>query len=451
MHINRFVVPWVLLLLSFSLVPLQAAPARTTCPEIEGEDGWIAFYLAQVLNCASSASPTPTATARATAAATKIATAPAKKTAALAATKQLTTPAAIATRLPTATRARPTAPIRAPKTLTQLVSDQIVTAVYADPAGTLYYGVAEKPEFLAETLHGGYSLWKKSPGSEPKEITPRTNNVIGGVTVRGGVIYFNEAGTLRRMSDDGNVHEGEVVIRFANLSKIYGHVNASLAQANVNGQEALLIGVGSVRDSAFPAAGAAQDVQIPYYEDFPTGRILYAAFAWLENAHEYNAVHGIAGQFDEMARGVRNPWGMAVGVVNGKTHILAADNDPAFTPEKNDSNPNNAGDELNDIFIASNYGHPFVYGNLDITIGDIRFLPPIVVFPDGSVPSGVAIANGKVFVALQNASMIVKVDIARRTFTPVLTNVQPYNLFGTGNLLYVADFGGIRVIDATGL
>lgn len=326
------------------------------------------------------------------------------------------------------------------------MSDQIVTAVYADAAGTLYYGVAERPEFLAETLHGGYSLWKKTPGGEPRQITPGTNNIIGGVTVRGGVIYFNEAGTLRRMSDDGNVHEGEVVIRFSNLSKIYAHVNHSLAQAVVNGKEALVIGIGSVRDSAFPAAGTAQDVQIPYYEDFPTGRILYATFDWLENAHEYNAVRGVAGQFDEMARGVRNPWGIAVGVVNGSTHILAADNDPAFTPEKNDANPSNAGDELNDIHLATNYGHPFVYGGSEVALGN---QPPIVTFPDGSVPAGVAIANGKVFVGLQNAGMIVQVDIARRTFTPVLNNIQAYNIFGTGNLLYIADFGGIRVIDAT--
>jgi hypothetical protein len=225
-------------------------------------------------------------------------------------------------------------------------------------------------------------------------------------------------------------------------------VNHSLAQGIVNGQEALLIGVGSIRDSAFPAAATAQDIQLPYYEDFPTGRVLYATFDWLENAHEYQATRGVAGQFDEMARGVRNPWGIAIGTVNGKYYILNADNDPAFTPEKNDPNTNNAGDELNEIQIATSYGHPYAYGGQEPSIGA---KPPLVNFPDGSVPSGVAIANNKVFVSLQNASMVVKVDLAKGTWTPVLTQVQPYNLFGVGDWLFIADFGGIRVLDARSL
>lgn len=360
----------------------------------------------------------------------------------------LTTTGAVRTPAVVATRPRPTVTPTLVSTLQQWVSDQIVTSVYAAPDGTLYYGVAQRAEFLAETLQGGYALWKKPPDSAPYALTPWTMNVIGGVTVRGGVIYFDEGGSLRRMPDDNNVHEGEVVIRFPTVSKIYGHVNSALAQGVVNGQEALLISVGSSRDSAFPAQGTAQDVQLPYYEDFPNGRILYANFSWLETAHEYQATRGVAEQFDELGRGVRNPWGMTAGVVNGQYHVLAIDNDPAFTPEKNDANPADAGDELNDIVLAGNYGHPYVYGGSEAALG---YQTPIVTFNDGSVPSGVAIAAGKVFVSLQNASMIVQVDLKTRTYRPVLTGVEPYNLFGVGNLLFIADFGGIRVIDARSL
>ncbi len=347
-----------------------------------------------------------------------------------------------------ATRPRPTLTPTISTGMQELVSDQIVTAVYASPDGTLYYGVAQRPEFLAETLSGGYALWKKPVDGAPYPLTPWTMNVIGGVTVRGGVIYFNEGGTLRRMPDDNVVHEGEVVIRFPTVSKIYGHVNSSLAQGVVNGKEALLISVGSSRDSAFPAQGTAQDVYLPYYEDFPNGRILYANFDWLESTHEYQATRGMAEQFDELARGVRNPWGMTAGLVDGQYHVLAADNDPAFVPEKNDGNPANAGDELNDIYLAGNYGHPYVYGGSEVALG---YQTPIVVFPDGSVPSGVAIAAGKGFVSLQNAGMIVQVDLKKRTYRPVLTGVQPYNLYGVGSLLYIADFGGVHVIDARSL
>lgn len=445
------VLSFVVLLSTLVTVPTLAAPPPITCADIETQDFWLQQYLSSLLNCGAqipatlTPSPTPTRT-----------TTPPFRTA----TPSLLTtfgptPTATpfvfstvaGTRVPS-TRPRATVAPTVSKEPEQLVQDQIVTAVYADGNGTLYYGVAQKPEYLAETMHGGYALWKKSPGSDPVQLTPWTMNVIGGIRVRGGVIYFNEAGALRRMSDNGTEQEGEVVIRFTNLSKIYAHVNHSLTTAVVNGQEALLIGVGSVRDSAFPAAGAAQDIQLPYYEDFPTGRILYATFDWLEQQHEYVATRGVAGQFDEFARGVRNPWGMTSGVVNGAFHILAADNDPAFTPEKNDANLSDAGDELNDILQATSYGHPYAYAGQEPAVGA---KPPIVIFPDGSVPSGVAIAGGKVFVSLQNAGMIVSVDIAKRTWKPGLTNVQPYNIFGTGNLLYIADFGGIRVMDARSL
>lgn len=366
----------------------------------------------------------------------------------VAAARTVTTTVTVRTPTVVATRVRPTVTPTIATSLQQLVSDQIVTALYAAPDGTLYYGVAQRAEFLAETLMGGYALWKKSPDSAPIPLTPWTMNVIGGVTVRGGNIFFNEGGTLRRMPDDNQVREGEVVIRFPTVSRIYGHVNSSLAQGVVNGQEALLISVGSIRDSAFPAQGTAQDVQLPYYEDFPNGRILYANWSWVDTAHEYEATRGVAEQFDELARGVRNPWGMAAGVVDGGYHVLAADNDPAFTPEKNDTNPADAGDELNDIVLAGNYGHPYVYGGQEVALG---YQTPIVTFNDGSVPSGVAIAADRVFVSLQNAGMIVEVDLKNKTYRPVLTDVQPYNLFGIGNLLYIADFGGIRVIDARSL
>jgi hypothetical protein len=47
--------------------------------------------------------------------------------------------------------------------------------------------------------------------------------------------------------------------------------------------------------------------------------------------------------------------------------------------------------------------------------------------------------------------MVVKVDLQRRTFTPVIQGISPFNLFALGNLLYVADFDGIHVIDASRL
>lgn len=438
---------FVVLLSTLSAVPTEAAPPSITCADLETQEFWLRSYLSGLLNCdvQTPATITPSPTPTRTTAPLVVRTATPSLLTTFGPTRTVTT-----LPRPTVAATRPKATVTPPvtKVMSQLVQDQIVTALYASADGTLYYGVAQKPEYLAETLHGGYALWKKSPGSDAVQLTPWTMNVIGGVTLRGGVIYFNEAGALRRMPDDGSQQEGEVVIRFTNLSQIYAHVNHSLTQAVVNGKEALLIGVGSVRDSAFPGQGMGQDIQLPYYEDFPTGRILYATFDWLDQAHGYEATRGVAGQFDEMARGVRNPWGMTSGMVNGAFHILAADNDPAFTPEKNDANLSDAGDELNDIQIATSYGHPYAYAGQEPAIGA---KPPIVVFPDGSVPSGVAIAGGKVFVSFQNTGMIVKVDIAKRTWTPVITDVQPYTIFGVGNLLYIADFGGIRVIDARSL
>src|SRR5262249_32893026 len=125
----------------------------------------------------------------------------------------------------------------------------------------------------------------------------------------------------------------------------------------------------------------------------------------------------------------------------GQTHIFAIDNDPAFTPEKYDNVPNNAGDELNDIQFHGDYGHPYSYGGGQ----------PVVNFNDGSVPSGVAVAAGKIFVGLHDARMVAKVDPVHHTYTPVLQNIEPFNLLGVGNTLYVADFDGIHVIDASGL
>lgn len=355
------------------------------------------------------------------------------------------------TRVPTARvtpRPRATAAPKGPATLTQLFAGQRVTAMYVSGDGTIYYGVAPSDESLQFPARTVFQLWKWSPGSAPFAITPATMHLIGGVLVHNGMIYFNEQGTLRRLRDGTQAGEGEVVIRYPgylnNKDLPYGHMNNSLAEYNLNGQDVMLMGMGSLWDSSFASAGQPAVHFIPDYEHFPTGRINYATFDWLDNTHDFTANDGVAGQFDEFARGVRNPWSLAVGTVNGKTHIFTVDNDPAFTPEKSDNDPANAGDEVNDIVFGGNYGHPYAYGMASN-------IQPIVVFPDGSVPSGVAIAAGKLFVSLQNGGIIAKVDIAKRTYTPVLTNISPFNLFGVGNLLYVADFDGIHVIDASGL
>lgn len=353
------------------------------------------------------------------------------------------------TRVPTRrVTPKPTAEPAGPATLTQLFSGQRVTAMYVSGDGTIYYGVAPSDESLQFPAQTVFQLWKWSPGSSPIAISPATMHLIGGVLVHNGNIYFNEQGALRRRPDDNKSEEGEVVIRYPgyldNKNLPYGHMNHALATYNLNGQEVMLMAMGSLLDSSFPGAGVPADIAPPYYEHFPTGRINYATFDWLDNTHDFTANDGVAGQFDEFARGVRNPWSMTVGTLNGQTHILAVDDDPAFTPEKSDDIPNNAGDEVNDIVFGGNYGHPYAYGMASN-------IQPIVVFPDGSVPSGVAIAANKIFVSLQNGNMIVKVDLVKRTYTPVITNISPFNLFAVGNLLYVADFDGIHVIDARGL
>ncbi len=350
----------------------------------------------------------------------------------------------VPTRQPTL-RPRPTEAPKGSAVLTPFVSGQRVTAMYVGPDGSIYYGVAPNDESLQTPLQPVFQLWKLPPGGAPMPITPATMRLIGGVLVHNGTIYFSEAGALRRMPDNRGVQEGQVVIHFptiaGNVNLPYGHMNHALATYNLNGQEVLLMAVGSLLDSSFPAAGVPANISEPYYEDFPTGRIDYATFDWLENTHEFVATHGVEGQFDEFARGFRNPWGLTVADVGGQTRILAVDNDPSFTPEKYDADEQNAGDELNEVLWHTQYGHPYVYGGSQ----------PIVNFPDGSVPSGVAVAAGKVFVGLHNRSMVVKVDLAKRTWTPVIDGISPFSLFGAGNLLYVADFDGIHVIDASGL
>jgi hypothetical protein len=349
-------------------------------------------------------------------------------------------------------RPRPTTAPAGPATLTPVLSGQRVTAFYVAPDGSIYYGVAPSDESLQTPAARVFQLWKMPNGGSPYPLTPATMHLIGGVLVHNGMIYFNEQGALHRLPDTGQTGEGEIVIRYPqyvnNENLPYGHMNNGLAVSTVNGQESLLMSMGSLLDSSFPGQGLPANIAPPYYENFPTGRINYATFDWLNNTHDFVATHGIAGQYDEYARGVRNPWSITAAPVNGQLHILAVDDDPAFTPEKSDSNPRNSGDELNDIHQFGNYGHPYVYAGAEPALGAI---PPVVVFDDGSVPSGVAVAAGKVFVGLHNANMVVKVDLQRRTFTPVIQGISPFNLFALGNLLYVADFDGIHVIDASRL
>ncbi|MGB8644211.1 MAG: hypothetical protein WCF84_03180 [Anaerolineae bacterium] len=349
---------------------------------------------------------------------------------------------------PVAPPAPPPAP-PGPAVLTSVVSNQPVTGLYVNEAGDVYYGVANGKDNIDNPLGGGYSLWKKPANGSPMQISPSSYNAIAGIVVHNGTIYFNEARALRRMPDDGQLHQADVVIRFPTLSTIYGHVNSALISYPVGGQDAVLMSVGSTIDSNYVAVGQPRGWNPPQYEPFPTGRIDYATFAWLDATKNFQATQGAGGQFDEYARGVRNPWAMTAGVVNGAMHILAVDNDPAFIPEKNPSQPGatNSGDELNDIVRGANYGHPFLYGGNEPALGDT---PPVARFLNGSVPSGVAIAAGKVFVSLWGRSMIVEVNIATGAWRPVITNIQPFNLYARGNLLYVADYGGIRVIDARG-
>jgi hypothetical protein len=347
-------------------------------------------------------------------------------------------------------------PIPAPASLTSVVSNQIVTTLYRDPSGAIYYGVASDANGIGFPSLNDHGVWKLPVGGAPIQLTPDIYRLIGGIVVHNGTIYFNEGGqpgngtpgvgNLRRMPDDNAQHNAEIVLHYPTLSVIWGHVNHALVMYPVNGQDALLMAVGSILDSNYDPKFPG--IQPPWYEPFPTGRILFANFAWLDQAHNYQATQGVAGQFDEYARGFRNPWAMTAGVINGTMHVFAVDNDPTFTPAKNDPKVMATGDEVNDVYPAKDYGHPFAYGGNEPAFGDV---PPITNFPKGSVPSGVAVASGKLFVALHDGGKIVKVDTVRGTWTPVLTNIQPFNLFGYANLLYVADFGGIRVIDASGL
>jgi hypothetical protein len=353
--------------------------------------------------------------------------------------------------------ARPTA-IPGPAVLTSVVSNQIVTALYRDPSGAIYYGVAKEVDGVHDPSLNDHGVWKLPVGGAPIQLTGYVYRLIGGVIVHNGTIYFNEGGqagdgkpgvgNLRRMPDDNSQHDAEIVVHYPVLSVIWGHVNHALVKYPVNGQDALLMAFGSILDSNYDPNPRFAGIQPPWYEPFPTGRILYATFSWLDQAHNYQATQGVAGQFDEYARGFRNPWAMTAGEIGGKMHVFAVDNDPALTPAKKDPKVAASGDEVNDVYPAKDYGHPFAYGGNEPAFGDV---PPITNFPKGSVPSGVAVAAGKLFVSLHDAGLIVKVDTARGTWTPVMTNIQPFNLFGYDNLLYVADFGGIRVIDAGGL
>lgn len=351
-----------------------------------------------------------------------------------------------------AARPRPTLAPKGRAKLTQILSGHRVTAFFVGPDGSLYYGVAPSDESLQTPSEPVFQLWKKPNGAEPIALTPATMRLIGGILVRDGTVYFDELGTLRRMPDNNQTQEGQVIIHYPQYvdkkSLPYGHMNHSLAEYNVNGQAVMLMGMGSLLDSSFPCEACPANIAPPYYEDFPTGRINYATFDWLNQTDNFVATHGVAGQFDEFARGVRNPWALTVGALNGQTHVLAVDDDPAFTPEKSDKNPANSGDELNDVRQFGNYGHPYAYAGQEPAIGGI---PPVVVFEDGSVPSGVAIAANKVFVGLHNANMVARVDIQKRTYTPVLQGISPFNLFAVGNVLYVSDFNGIYMIDASGL
>ena len=174
----------------------------------------------------------------------------------------------------------------------QILGGQRITAFYVGPDGSVYYGVAPSDESLQFPANTVFQLWKWTPGSEPFAITP-TMHMIGGVLVHNSEIYFNELGTLRRMPDNGNVSQGEIVIRYPtyenNRNLPYGHMNNGLAVYNLNGQEVLLMSMGSVLDSSFPGAGVPANIAEPYYEDFPTGRINYATFDWLDQQHEYVA------------------------------------------------------------------------------------------------------------------------------------------------------------------
>jgi hypothetical protein len=334
--------------------------------------------------------------------------------------------------------------------LSWVVTNQPVSAMYVDSAGTLYYGAPATTAGIADPFTPDSALWKKPVDGAPIQLTPNSHNLIGGIVVYDGNIYFDEAGSLDRIPNDNRMHDPvDVVLRFVNLSHIYGHINSALAVYTYQNEPVLLISVGSQIDSYMGSVGHRSGIQPPYYEDFPTGRIIFAKLQWLETAHNYIVKQNGGGQVYEFARGVRNPWGMTVGELDGQTQIFAADNDPAFTPEKYDSDPQNAGDELNRIVFGVDYGHPFYYAGREPD----PISRPIAVFLDGSVPSGVAIADGKLFVSLYQAEQIVQVDPnnpdRKHSWAPVLTGIGAFNLASHNNLLYMATWQGIQVIDAS--
>jgi SdrD B-like domain len=336
--------------------------------------------------------------------------------------------------------------------LAWVVTGQPVTALYVDSAGDIYYGSPSSIDGVGNPFLGDFALWKKPANSAPIELTGYNHNLIGGIAVYKGNIYFDEAGALDRIPDDNQMHEQvDTVLRFPVLSSIYGHINSSLEISTRNNGPILLISVGSQIDSNFDDVGHPSGIQPPYYEDFPTGRILFADLPWLETTHNYAVIPNGTGQVYEYARGVRNPWGMTVGAINGQTHVFAVDNDPAFRPEKYDNNLQNAGDELNDIVFGIDYGHPYYYAGEEPP----PYRKPIAVFLDGSVPSGVAIAGGRLFVSLYQAKMIVEVDPTnsdyKRSWKPVLTDIDPFTIAANGNRLYIASWQGIRVIDVNTL
>ncbi|MFQ5340459.1 MAG: hypothetical protein ACE5F6_02810 [Anaerolineae bacterium] len=335
-----------------------------------------------------------------------------------------------------------------PAGLNWVVTDKRVTALYRDESGTIYFGGPKNTQGIGDPFHAEAAVWKKPVDGEPIQLTPFAYNAIGGIVVHNGFIYFNEAGSLRRVPDDNQMHDAEVVLHFPNLSTIYMHINHALVKYRLNGEDGVLIAVGSRLDSNFDAPQHFSGIQPPYYEDFPTGRILFAPLSWLETVKNYEVREDRPGEVSEFARGVRNPWSMAAGYIGGRIRVFAGDNDPTFTPEKADDNPQNAGEELTEILQGRHHGHPYFYAGRE---PEPEYVKPAAVFPDGSVPSGVAIAAGKVFVSLHSAAMIVKVDLATGSWTPVMTDIQVFNLFGYGNLLYVADWAGIRVVDARGL
>lgn len=231
--------------------------------------------------------------------------------------------------------------------------------MYRNESGDIYFAGPKETQGLGDPFHAEAAVWKKTVNGQLIQLTPNLYNEIGGIVVYNGHIYFNEIGTLRRIEDNNQLQEGEVVLHYPHLSSIYMHVNHALARYNLNGQDVLLMAVGSRLDSAYDEPQHLSGIMPPYYEDFPTGRILYASFDWLEKTHNYEIEYDKPGEVSEFARGMRNPWSMTVAMLNGDVHVFAIDNDPTFTPEKYDSNPENSGDEINVVVQGRDYGHPY--------------------------------------------------------------------------------------------